>query len=59
MPHATIGRWGKSLALRLPSEVAGEFRRHEGDRLNIESQPDQIVIRRSIDTLVRPVLCAG
>jgi antitoxin component of MazEF toxin-antitoxin module len=45
--HAIIGRWGKNLALRFPNEIAGKLSLREGDRLEIEAGPDQIVIRRA------------
>ena len=47
MIHATLGRWGKSLALRLTPEIAGGLRLREGDRVEIVSGPDEIVIRRA------------
>ena len=45
MTLATVGRWGKNLAVRFPNEIAGELRLREGDRLEIEAGADQIVIR--------------
>jgi antitoxin MazE len=47
MTTAVIGRWGKSLALRLPAEIAAGFELREGERVEIEAASDQIVIRRS------------
>jgi antitoxin MazE len=47
MTLATVGRWGKNLAVRFPNEIAGELRLREGDRLEIEAAADQIVIRRA------------
>ena len=45
MSLAVIGRWGKSLAIRFPTEIAGELGLHEGDRLDIDAQADVITIR--------------
>jgi antitoxin MazE len=47
MTLATVGRWGKNLALRFPNEIANELHLHEGDRLEIEAGTNQIVIRRA------------
>ncbi len=47
MTQATVGRWGKNLALRFPNEIASELRLQEGERLEIVSETDQIVIRRA------------
>jgi antitoxin MazE len=47
MTVATVGRWGKNLAIRFPNEIAGELRLREGDRLEIEAGADEIVIRRA------------
>ena len=47
MTLATVGRWGKNLALRFPNEIASELHLREGDRLEIEAGTDQIVIRRA------------
>jgi antitoxin MazE len=47
MTQATVGRWGKNLALRFPNEIAGELHLREGERLELEPGPDQIVIRRA------------
>jgi antitoxin MazE len=47
MTHAIVGRWGKNLAVRFPNEIASELQLHEGDRVEIESGPGEIVIRRA------------
>jgi antitoxin MazE len=46
MSVATVGRWGKNLAVRFPNEIADELGLREGDRLEIDTNGDQIVIRR-------------
>jgi antitoxin MazE len=47
MTHAVLGKWGKSLAVRLPHEIASELGLHEGERVEIETASGQIVIRRA------------
>lgn len=41
-----LGRWGKSLALRLPQELAGKADLHEGEVVELVASPEGIVIRR-------------
>ena len=59
MTFAIVGRWGKNLALRFPNEIASEFELHEGDRVEIESGQDQIVIRRAEPRYTLEDLFAG
>ena len=47
MTQATLGRWGKSLAVRLPQEVASAFSLQEGDLVEIAAEGDSITIRRA------------
>ena len=47
MTSATIGRWGSSLAVRLPAELAASLNLREGERIEMDSGADQIVIRRA------------
>lgn len=47
MTKATIGRWGSSLAVRLPAELAASLNLREGERIEMETAADQIVIRRA------------
>lgn len=47
MPQAVIGRWGNSLALRLPTEVVETARVRDGERVTIEARDGDIVIRRA------------
>ena len=46
MSQAVVGRWGKSLAVRIPSEIAGAAGIAEGERVEIETDKAEIVIRR-------------
>jgi AbrB family looped-hinge helix DNA binding protein len=47
MTEAIVGRWGKNLAVRVPSEVAEQSGLSEGERVEIETRGGDIVIRRS------------
>ena len=47
MSQATVGRWGKSLAVRIPGEIADAAGLIEGERVRIETQDAAIVIRRA------------
>ena len=47
MSQAVVGRWGKSLAVRIPSEVADAAGIAEGERVEIETHDAEIVIRRA------------
>jgi antitoxin MazE len=46
MSQATVGRWGKNLAIRVPSEVARKAGLADGERVEIQAQDGDIVIRR-------------
>jgi antitoxin MazE len=46
MAQATIGKWGRSLALRIPFGIAKAAQLSEGERVDIEVQEGEIVIRR-------------
>lgn len=59
MTRVIVGRWGKSLALRFPNEIASEFQLLEGDRVEIESGPEQIVIRRAKPRYTADEMFAG
>jgi antitoxin MazE len=48
MSQATVGRWGKSLAIRLPGEVAKAAGISDGERVDIEARDRDIVIRRAV-----------
>jgi len=47
MPHITVGKWGKNLAVRFPGDVARELGLREGEQVEIETQDGAIVIRRT------------
>ncbi len=46
MSQATVGRWGRNLAIRVPSDVARRTRLTDGERVEIEARDGDIVIRR-------------
>lgn len=46
MSTVTIGRWGRSLAVRLPSDLAGRLSFAEGQAVEVEQRDDEIVIRK-------------
>jgi antitoxin MazE len=46
--QVTIGKWGKSLAIRLPGEIVKAAGLSNGERLDIETHDGQIVIRRPV-----------
>ncbi len=47
MTKAIIGCWGSSLAVRLPTKLAASLNLRKGERINIDTEADQIVIRRT------------
>jgi antitoxin MazE len=48
MPQVTVGKWGKSLAIRFPGEIAKTARLSDGDRVEIEARDGNIVIRHAV-----------
>ncbi len=48
MPQATVGKWGKNLAVRFPGEIAKAARLSDGERVEIEALDGDIVIRRAV-----------
>jgi antitoxin MazE len=47
MSQAIVGRWGKSLAVRIPGEVATAAGLGGGERVEVEARGGDIVIRRA------------
>jgi antitoxin MazE len=45
--QAIVGRWGKSLAVRIPGEVANAAGLGGGERVEVEARDGDIVIRRA------------
>jgi antitoxin component of MazEF toxin-antitoxin module len=47
MSHVTVGRWGNSLAIRVPSGIADATGLSDGEGVEIEAVDGDILIRRS------------
>lgn len=47
MSHVIVGRWGKNLAIRVPSEIARAAGLNDGEGVEIEAVGEDILIRRS------------
>ena len=47
MSAAVVGKWGKSLAVRLPAEVAQQAGIAAGERVDVAAEDGNIVIRRA------------
>ncbi len=45
--QVTIGKWGNNLAVRLPGEIVESTRLRDGDRVDIETQNGDVLIRRA------------
>ena len=39
-----VARWGNSLGLRIPKDIARQAGLHEGARVDVEAQGDRIII---------------
>jgi len=46
MPHSVVGKWGKNLAIRVPMDVARAAGLADGEKVQIETQDGDIVVRR-------------
>jgi len=46
MAQAVIGRWGKSLAIRIPAEAARTAGLGEGARVEIVSSGGEVIVRK-------------
>jgi antitoxin MazE len=46
MAQAVIGHWGKNLAIRLPAEVAKTAGLGEGERVEIVSSGEEVIVRK-------------
>ena len=55
MTQVVVGRWRNNLAVRLPGEIVDSIRPRDGERVDIVSQNDEVVIRRA----ERPVTLAS
>ena len=46
MSQTIVGKWGKSLAVRIPREVVNAARVQDGERVEVELRNGDILIRR-------------
>jgi antitoxin component of MazEF toxin-antitoxin module len=46
MSHSVIGKWGKNLAIRVPMEIARAAGLTDGEKVEVETQDGDIVVRR-------------
>jgi antitoxin MazE len=46
MSQATVGRWGKNLAIRIPVGIAKAAGLSDGERVEIDMQDGDLVVRR-------------
>jgi antitoxin component of MazEF toxin-antitoxin module len=59
MTRAIIGRWGKNLAIRFPADIAKAAGLDDGQRVEIVSSCDEIVIRKLPADLTIESMFAG
>jgi len=59
MAQAIIGRWGRTLAVRLPTEAARKLALGEGGRVDIDVEGDAIVIRKPASARALEAMFAG
>jgi len=59
MSQAIVGKWGKSLAVRIPGEVANAAGVNDGERVEIEARDGDIIIRRAAPRLTLEELFRG
>ena len=57
--QATIGRWGKNLAIRIPVRIVRTTGLNDGERVEIETRDGNIVIRRTIPQFTLDQLFRG
>ena len=59
MPQVIAGKWGKSLANRLPGEIVRTAGLTNGERLDIETRDREIVIRPAVPRFTLEELFRG
>ena len=59
MPEVIVGKWGKNLAIRLPGEVAKTAGIRLGERIELESDGTDIVLRRAVPRFTLEELFRG
>ncbi len=59
MSQVTVGRWGRSLAIRVPGDIAKAAGISDGERVEIEVRDGDIVIRSAAPRFALQELFAG
>jgi len=59
MAQVTVGRWGNNLAVRLPGEIVDAIKLRDGERVEIDAQDGEVVIRRARPRIVLEDLFRG
>ena len=59
MVQVTVGRWGNNLAVRLPGEIVDAIKLRDGERVEIDAQDGEVVIRRARPRVVLEDLFRG
>lgn len=49
--HSQIQKWGNSLGLRIPSQIAKKLNLHEGVSINLEVENGQLILKTNKYTL--------
>ena len=59
MSQVIVGRWGKNLAVRLPNEIVNASGLTDGERVEIEAQDGNIILRRTVPRFTLKELFQG
>ena len=59
MTRVVVGKWGRSLAVRIPSEVAAAAGIGEGNAVEIDAEKGNVVIRRTVPRFTLDELFRG
>ncbi len=59
MPQVTVGRWGNSLAVRIPGELAARIGLHDGAPVEIDGDGETLVIRPAASRQTLEAMFAG
>ena len=59
MSLITVGKWGKNLAIRFPREIARAAGLSNGEKVEVETQDGEIIVRRTTHHFTLRELFAG
>ena len=59
MSQVTVGKWGKSLAVRFPGEIVKTAGLSHGERVEIETRDGDIMLRRAVPHFTLDELLRG